>query len=101
MSFQDQIIEAAKGLSQEGDSVEVVPAKRKPKQYKCCNAAHQILKRDGISVSWDTNKSCAVVCKGTPAPAPAPAPEPTEEGKDITFGPSKLIDWGFEGDNIT
>ncbi len=82
MSFQDQIIEAAAGLNQEGDSVEVVPAVRKPKQFRDCQQANNALKEGGISVVWDSAKQCAVVCKGTPAPAPAPAPEPTPEPEE-------------------
>jgi len=89
MSFQDQIIEAAMNLSQEGDSVEVFPDVIKPKQFKCAKKAHQALKQDGISVTWDSRRGCAVVCKGTPAPAPAPvpepapAPEPEEKGQAV------------------
>ncbi len=94
MSFQDQIIEAAMELNQEGDSVEVVPAVRKSKQFRCCQKAGDSLKEDGISVVWDTNKQCAVVCKGKPAPAPAPAPVSEPEPVPEEKGQALFAQWG-------
>lgn len=104
MSFQDRIIEAGMGLSQEGDCVEVAPEKVVPKLYKVCKAAEQQLKAEGVSVVWDGGKSCAVVCKGKPAPAPAPAPveEPVEQdccdeaGCDCPEEKSRFLSWDLD-----
>ena len=75
MNFQEQITEAANGLTEEGSSVEVVPTVRKPKQFRDCAVVNKALKDSGISVVWNTAKECAVVCKGKQSPVPVSTPD--------------------------
>ncbi len=91
MNFQEQIAQAAKTLTQEGDSIEVVPNISKPKQFRDCQIANTKLKEDGISVVWSDAKLCAIVSKVKSVVEEKPKSNDEVQDKALF---SRFSDWG-------